>query len=49
MEIFDESQCTTCKNEISNIKCKAHPKGIPRDIWEAKRKDCKYYKSIEEE
>jgi hypothetical protein len=49
MEITYESQCTTCKNEISDVKCKAYPKRMPRDIWEARRKDCKFYKSIEEE
>jgi hypothetical protein len=44
-----EPQCMTCKNERSNGKCTVYPKGIPMDILTAKRKDCKFYKSLEQE
>jgi hypothetical protein len=44
-----ESQCTTCKNELSEGKCTGYPDGIPMDIWTAKRKDCKFYKTLIEE
>jgi hypothetical protein len=44
-----ESQCITCKNERSEGKCTVYPKGIPMDILNAKQKDCKFYKSLEEE
>ena len=43
-----KSQYTTCKNELSEGICTRYPNGIPMDIWEAKRNDCKFYKSLEE-
>jgi hypothetical protein len=44
-----ESQCATCRNERSKGTCLAYPKGIPMDIWTAKRKDCKFYNTLIEE
>ena len=41
-----ESQCTTCKNELPKGTCTEYPDGIPIDIWTAKRKDCKFYKTL---
>jgi len=47
--IDSESQCMTCKNERCDGKCTAYPQGIPMDILNAKRKDCKFFKSLMEE
>ena len=43
------SQCMTCKNERSDRKCTVYPHGVPMDILNGKRKDCKFHKSLEEE
>ena len=44
-----KSQCMTNKNELSDEKCTIYPKDVPKDIWIIKRKDCKFFKSLEEE
>lgn len=42
------SQCMTCKNERCDGKCTVYPNGIPTDIFNGKRKDCKFYKTLVE-
>jgi hypothetical protein len=38
-----------CKNDLSDEKCTAYFKTIPKDIPTIKRKDCKFFKSLEED